>query len=159
MKTILVYYSLDGNTDFAAKKIAAATGGDTLRLFPKKAYPTSGFGKFFRGGMHAVLGKKPPLETYAFDAAAYDRVILGFPVWAGHVAPPLLSFLRDNDLSGKQIAAFACQSGSGGEKALAQLKSCLGREELDAERILIDPKSKPSPENEQKIREFCEKLR
>ena len=52
---IVVYYSLEGNTAYAAEKIAAALGAKTLRLQPKKAYPDSGFRKFFWGGKSAVM--------------------------------------------------------------------------------------------------------
>ena len=117
MKTIIVYYSLEGNTDFAASKIAEIMGADLLRLVPKKSYPSTGFQKFFWAGKSAVMSETPELEPYVFDRASYDRVILGFPVWAGNVAPPIRTFVRDQDLHGKRIAAFACQSGAGAEKA------------------------------------------
>ncbi len=58
-----------------------------------------------------------------------------------------------------RVAAFACEAGNGGEKALARLKEALGAAELDAEMVLIDPKSKPTDENEQKIKEFCDKVK
>ena len=38
------------------------------------------------------------------------------------------------------------------------LKAAIGTEKLDAELILIDPKTKPSKENEKKIKAFCEML-
>ena len=36
MKTLIVYYSHEGNTDFVAKKIAEKTGADLLKLVPVK---------------------------------------------------------------------------------------------------------------------------
>ena len=158
MPTLIVYYSLEGNTDFAAKRIAAQIGADLLRLEPLKAYPASGFRKFFWGGKSAVMAEKPPLSPYAFDADAYDRVVFGFPVWAGNVAPPIRTFVRDNDLRGKRVAAFACQSGSGAEKAFGRLRAALGIEALEAELILIDPKDRPSADNDEKLRAFCARL-
>ena len=155
MTTLIVYYSLEGNTDYAAKKIAEKTGFDTLRLEPVKGYPDSGFRKFVWGGKSAVMAETPALVPYDFDAAAYDRIVFGFPVWAGNVTPPLRTFIKDNDLGGKRIAAFACQSGSGAEKAFRKLKAALGIDTLEAEMVLIDPKKKPSPENERKIEAFC----
>ena len=159
MKTIVVYYSLEGNTDYAAKEIAARLGADLLRVEPDKAYPTSGFRKFFWGGKSAVMGETPALLPYSFDGQAYDRVILGFPVWAGNVAPPVRSFVRENDLRGKRVAAFACQSGSGAEKAFGKLKKQLGAEALEAELVLIDPKDRPDARNDERLRAFCERLR
>ena len=85
--------------------------------------------------------------------------MFGFPVWAGNVTPPIRTFIKDNELSGKHIAAFACQSGSGAEKAFAKLKAALGIQGLEAELVLIDPKAKPDPMNDKKISEFCKKLK
>ncbi len=159
MATLIVYYSLEGNTAWAADRIAAACGFDTLRLAPVKDYPDSGFRKFLWGGKSALMAETPKLAPYRFDAAAYDRIVFGFPVWAGSVTPPIRTFVRDNDLKGKRIAAFACEAGSGAERALGQLKAALGIERFEAEMALIDPKSKPSAENDKKITEFCDKLK
>lgn len=159
MKTLIAYYSLEGNTDWAARRIAEALGAVALRLEPVKAYPDRGFQKFFWCGKSAVMAEKPALQPYDARLDDYDRVILGFPVWAGNVAPPIRSFVRENDLSGKRVAAFACQSGAGAEKAFGKLRACPGIGELEAELILIDPKDKPSEENEARLRAFCEKLK
>jgi flavodoxin len=105
------------------------------------------------------MAETPELEPYTFDASAYDRIVFGFPVWAGNVTPPLRTFIKENDLSGKRFAAFACQSGAGAEKAFEKLKTALGIRELDAELVLIDPKTKPDPINEKKISGFCGKLK
>ena len=105
------------------------------------------------------MAETPELEPYEFDGTAYERVILGFPVWAGNVTPPIRTFLKENDLSGKSLAAFACQSGAGAEKAFGKLLAAVGADKLEAELILIDPKDKPSEANEQKIQAFCEKLK
>jgi len=69
------------------------------------------------------------------------------------------TFVKDNDLKGKHIAAFACQSGSGAEKAFGKLKTAIGIDDLEAELVVIDPKTKASEENDRKIEAFCEKLR
>ncbi len=42
MKKLIVYYSMLGNTEYAANKIAEATGADVLRIAPDKAYPDKG---------------------------------------------------------------------------------------------------------------------
>ena len=158
MKTLIVYYSLEGNTAWAAERIAGATGAELLRLEPVKAYPASGFKKFFWGGKSAVMAETPPLVPYVFDPSAWDRIVFGFPVWAGNLKPPLRTFIRDNKPGGKRFAAFACQSGAGAEKAFGKLKAALGIDALEAELVLIDPKDKPDGANEDKIRAFCAAL-
>lgn len=158
MKTIVVFYSLEGNTEYAAQRIAKALGADLLRIHPRKEYPTGGFRKFVWGGKSALMAEAPALEPYEFDATSYDRVVIGFPVWAGNITPPIRSFVKENDLRGKYVAAFACQSGNGAQKAFEKLKDCVGVDALEAELILIDPKSTPSEDNERGIEAFCKKL-
>ena len=160
MDTAVVYYSMSGNTAFAAQKIARELGADLIELVPVKQYPDKGIRKFLWGGKSAVMAETPPLLPYEFDGDKYGQVIFGFPVWAGNVTPPLRTFIRDNReaLKGKRAAAFACQSGSGAEKAFAKMKALLGVDTFDAQMVLIDPKSKPNDANDAKIDAFCAKL-
>ena len=160
MKTAVVYYSMSGNCEYTAKKIAKAMDADLIRLEPVKAYPDSGARKFLWGGKSAVMGEAPALKPYHFEAPAYGRIIFGFPVWAANPTPPIRTFIRENEdkLRGRKFAAFACQSGNGAEKALSKLKKMLNADSLEAELILIDPMEKPAPEKDQAIADFCAKL-
>ena len=161
MKTAVVYFSLSGNTEYAAEKIAAELGADLIRLEPEKAYPTKGFMKFFVGGKGAVSKAAPALKPYEFAAEDYGMIVLGMPLWAGRVTPPINTFVQENReaLQGKQIAAFVCSSGGSPEKALEQLRAALGIEAFAAELSLVDPKSKADTANEMRITAFCNSLK
>lgn len=50
---------------------------------------------------------------YDIDVADFDTVFIGSPNWLKTFAPPVLSFLRATDLSGKTIIPF-CTHGGGG---------------------------------------------
>lgn len=160
MSTAIVYYSMHGNSEMVAEKIAAKLGADVIKIEPDKAYPDKGAKKFLWGGKSAVMGEQPVLKPYEFDADKYDSIILGFPVWASRPAPPINTFLSEqkSKLSGKKIAVFACQSGNGAEKAFERIKKMIGVEAFDGELILIDPKTKENAENDKKMDSFCEKL-
>ena len=160
MTTTIVYYSMSGNTAMAAGKLAEALSADLLGVRPRRAYPDRGLRKFLWGGKSAVMAETPDLEPYDFRPELYDRVIIGFPVWASNIAPPVRTFVKENldALKAKDVAAFACQSGSGGEKALRKLTECLGRDSLFASMILIDPRDRPNPENDRKIADFLKQL-
>ena len=157
MNTAIVYYSLNGNTKFAASRIAEKLNADLIELHPKKAYHDKGFKKFYFGGKSAVMGEKPELMPYEFNADKYDTIILGMPVWASCITPPLRTFLEEYKdlLKNKEIAVILCQSGSGANKVLEKLKKLLGRESFKAELVLIDHKTNPKDENELKINKFC----
>ena len=160
MKTVIVYYSLEGNTHFIAEKIAERLGTDTLRLRTKKAYADKGFAKFFWGGKSAVMAEKPELEPFDEDMGSYDRIIIGFPVWASNLAPPIRSFIAEcaASLEGKKIAVFACENGSGAPKAFEKLKKALGTDAFVAEAVFIDPKGRPSEKNAEVLDDFCCRL-
>ena len=160
MKTAIVYYSMNGNTAMVAEKLAAGLDADLIEIRPEHAYPDKGFRKFLWGGKAAVMAEKPKLMPYTFHPDDYDRIVFGFPVWAGNITPPLRSFIQENKevIRGKQIAAYACQSGSGAEKAFRKLQECLGLDSLAATLVLIDPKDRPKAENDIAIEEFRNKL-
>lgn len=160
MKRIIVYFSLEGNTEYITNELAKSLSADTLKLVPKKTLHTTGFGKFFWNGKSAVMAEKPELEPYEVDLSAYNQIIFGFPVWAGTFTPPLRTFILENKeaLKDKSIAAFACQSGAGAEKAFSKLQDCLGIDSFTETAIFIDPKEKPSEENALKLNVFAKKL-
>ena len=151
---------MGGNTASVAAKLAESLSADLIELRPERAYPDRGFRKFLWGGKSAVMAETPKLEPYVFQAGLYGQIIFGFPVWASNMAPPVRTFIRENQdaLKDKRVAAFACQSGSGGEKALRRLADCLGRDSLSASMVLIDPKDRPKPENDRIIEDFLKQL-
>lgn len=160
MKTAIVYYSMSGNTKYAADKIAEKVEADIIRIEPVKAYPDKGAKKFIWGGKSAVMGETPALQPYKFSLEKYDRIILGTPVWASNFAPPIRTFIKENpDIQEKRIAVFTCFSGGGADKAIEKMKKYIGIDNFDAELILVDPKEKVKAEDDKKIDVFCEMVK
>ena len=158
MRTAIIYYSMSGNTEFAAEKIAKKLEADVIRIEPVKAYPDKGVKKFFWGGKSAVMGEEPELLPYDCQAEQYDTIIIGTPIWASSFAPPIKTFLSKNrNITDKKIAVFTCFSGGGADKAIEKMKKFIGVDTFLAELILVDPKDKENPENDVMIEEFCRK--
>lgn len=125
MKAVVVYYSYDGNCAFAAEQIAGFLKADVVQLQVVNEKKRSGFAKIFFGVMQVFSGAKPALKPYDFDAAAYDLIVLGSPVWAGSPSPAIKSFLSNTKINGKKIALFMCHAGGLGsalDKFRAELK-------------------------------------
>ena len=160
IKAAVVFYSMSGNTKYTAERISEFLGAKLIPLMPTKAYPDSGFKKYFWGGKSALMGDRPKLEPYVFDASDYDLIILGGPVWAGTFPPPLRTFVEENRmvLEGKRLAAFFCCSGGPG-KVLEKFSAFLATAKMKQSLVLIDPKDKPSDDNEEKIKAFCSLLK
>ena len=117
-KTIVVYYSLEGNIDFVAKKIAEKLGADIFRLETVKEYPKKGLLKYFHGGKDSVAGLKPELKGELPNLAEYEKIVIGAPVWASKPAAPINTFFEKAGLSGKSCFAFASSAGGNSAKCL-----------------------------------------
>ena len=158
MKTIVVYYSLEGNSKYVADEIAKKLGADTLRLESKKAYPTGTMSKYFWGGKDVVMGETPELLPYQFHKKDYDVIILGTPVWAGRYAPPIKTFLKENDLKDKKIGLFACSASGNAEKCLQAIKQTIETQENTPFLSLTNPAKTLSQEDKQSIEKFCSEI-
>lgn len=139
MKTAIIYYSLEGNMDYIAKRISIDNAADLYRLIPKKEYPTGKVSKFVWGGKSATFGEKPALVNEKIDLDKYDTLIIGSPVWAGTTAPPLNSFFEDYSISGKNIFLIATCGGGSTDKLFAKMKSHLNENEIKGTYTFVEP--------------------
>lgn len=157
-RTAIVYFSLNGNTEYVAERIydnlEDQTMIDVIKLEPVKPYVDKGPMKFVKGGAASVFGAKPELVEYQFDPKEYDTVIIGTPVWAGSIAPPLRSFLLSNKLKGKNVAIFLCSSSGKVEKCMDKLKKYLKKSAVVTTLSLLDPAKAKSGEDLYEIQRF-----
>ena len=150
MKPVVVYYSLDGNCAFVAEELKTLLSADLLRLCTKDEKKRSKFGQLMWGGGMVFRKKNPELKPWNFDSSAYDLIILGVPVWAGHPAPPIRTFLAEAGISGKKIALFVCHGGGMG-KSLEKFRAMLTGNDIIAEANFLDPGKNAGEETKQQI--------
>ncbi len=127
MKSIVVFYSYEGNTRLVAENIANSIGADIIEIKPEKEMKSKGVMKFLWGGRQAMMGVKPPLREIKKDLNSYDLIFIGTPVWAWSPAPPIRTFLEDHLPKGKRIALFSSCEGGGGktfEKMTEMARGC-----------------------------------
>jgi flavodoxin len=139
MKTIVVYYSLEGNTALIARGLAETLGADILRLETEKPFPEQAPAKYFKGGMSTVFRFKPKLKSPIPDLSAYDFIVLGTPVWAGSYAAPIHTLVKKHGFSGKKLAFFLCCGGGDTEKCLTRLKNALPGNDFAGELVFVEP--------------------
>jgi flavodoxin len=109
---LVVFYSLDGDVRFLAGTLAKELVMDSMELELVKPHPTHGFMKYFIGGFLAATGATPPLRPLVHDAAHYDLIFIGTPVWNSRPTPAVRTFLKDAVLKGKRVAFFTSYGGS-----------------------------------------------
>ena len=113
MKPLIVYYSYSGITRRLAEDIALITDGNLRELKPQKPYSFSYNTAVKEARAEIEKGYCPPLLQGAEPIEDTDVIFVGSPNWLKTFAPPVLSFLRSVDLSGKTIIPF-CTHGGGG---------------------------------------------
>lgn len=125
MKNLIIYYSLDGNTELIASLIASKIEAATIHIQPVKEIPTKGFMKYFWGGKSVVFNEKPKIVYPIINVNDFDQIFIGTPVWNNSYAPPLATFLHENKIENKNIILFACHGGGGAKKTFERLSNLL----------------------------------
>lgn len=112
-KTLVLYYSLTGNTKVVAEEIASRLGADIEAIECVNPYDTAFHATIERCKEEQAQGILPEILPVKADLSQYDIIFVGYPVWFGTYAPPIATWLNSVDLSGKKVALF-CTFGSGG---------------------------------------------
>ena len=135
-KKLVAYFSASGVTAQVAKKLAEAVGADLFEIAPKVPYTKADLDWMDARSRSTVEmkdpGSRPELAAALPDAADYDTVYVGFPIW-WYVAPTIVNtFLESIDLSGKTVVPFATSGGSGmGKTNERRAPSCKGAKLLN----------------------------
>ena len=125
MKTLIVFYSRTGCTRQAAEALAALLGADLEELREKA--DRSGVKGYLLAGRDAMQGRPAELLPTTRQAADYDQVILGTPVWAFTMCPAIRAWLQREAAQVKRAAFLCTQGGNGAERAMREIEKLLGR--------------------------------
>ena len=117
MKILVAYFSKSGKTERAAMAIAGTLDGEIYRIRTKKKYPASFMLTVAELRKEMKTGEKPALAGGLPKVEQYDKILLGFPVWAGTLPPAVVGFLEKLDLKGKDLYPFYTSRGGAARKA------------------------------------------
>ena len=156
MKRLIVYYSLSGNTEEAAKKIAKELGADLLKLETVKAMPKSFAAQIMVGGGQVAFNHIPKLKPFDIDPSSYDEIILGSPIWNSKGVPAVNAFLKDEKAAAKVTSLFFLSGGGEVQKGLTAITKLLPN--LKNTVSLLDKKHEDSKSNDAKIAEFVKSI-
>ena len=157
MKRLVVYYSLSGNTEEAAVKIAKGLDADLLKLETVKKMPKAFFSQIIVGGGQVMMNYIPKLKELDKDANEYDEIILGSPIWNSKGVPAINAFLQDEKAAAKVTSLFFSSGGGEVEKGLAAITKKLPN--LKNTASLLDRKHPDSKDNDAKIEDFIARVK
>lgn len=100
MKTLVIFYSYTGNTRRFAQGLAKKESADITEV--KEVSRPGRVKAYLVGCIAALRGKSWRIQPPGVDLAAYDRLILLSPVWAGN-PPPAVNALLEQLPVGKSV--------------------------------------------------------
>lgn len=112
-KVLIAYFSWSGNTKFIAEKIHKNIGGDLFEIEPITPYP-----KNYNETAYGIAkeqkekGIHPDLKNNG-NTNDYDVIFVGTPAWWYTMAPPVMTFLENNNFEGKTLIPFITHGGGG----------------------------------------------
>lgn len=127
-KILVAYFSWSGTSERIAQNIISQTGADSFRIERETPYSddytTVAYGE---AKDEADNNARPPLKDPLESVAAYDKIVLCYPIW-WHTAPMTVgTFLESYDLTGKTIypvSQSASMDRSQYDQSVAFVKEC-----------------------------------
>ncbi len=167
-KVLIVYLSRTNNTKAIAEIIQQNVGGSLVALELEKPYPENYQATVQQVADENASGYLPPLKTKIDSIQKYDVVFVGFPTWGMQLPPPMKSFLKQYDLSGKTIVPFNTNGGYGIGTSFQKVKELCpnsnvlegftirGGSERDGQYLVLkDEKRKEAEDN---VKQWLQKL-
>lgn len=125
---------LYGNTEYVARLIAEATGGDLFAIETEKKYPTPYKALVDEAKREADAGERPRLTTHIGNLVDYNVIFVGYPNWWYDMPMVIYAFFEEYDFKGKTVIPFVTHGGS----RFSQSVETIGKLEPEA-RVVRGP--------------------
>lgn len=112
-KMLVLYYSETGTTKTVAEELQKQLNADIESIEAVEPYSGNFQETIQRGQREMQSGEWPAIKPIQKKIADYDIIFLGYPIWFGTYANPIVTLIKENDFAGKTIVPF-CSFGSGG---------------------------------------------
>ena len=126
-KVLVAYFSFTNNTKAYAEKIAQMSGGDLYEIVPQVAYGSENSNYYdettraYKEQYNTGGEQRPAIHATLTNAAQYDVVFLGSPIWYSKSPRVILTFLDTYGFAGKTIVPFVTSASTGITKVNEEL--------------------------------------
>lgn len=125
MKTLIVFFSLTGNTRKIAQAISDELNGTLEEI--QDTRNRNGIAGYLLSIIEALFKKRSKIQEVKHDPSVYDLVIIGTPVWAFNISSPVRTYLEQKKKSINAAAFFVTCTASGGKKVLQDMTNLYGK--------------------------------
>lgn len=145
-----------GNVEQLAGWVQEQTGGDLFSIQVSDPYPSDWDACLERANIERGQDARPELAENVENVDSYDVVFLGYPNWWYGVPMAVLSFLENNDLSGKTVYLF-CSHGTGGvARSVDMIKQAVPNANIS--ESIFDCYEEETSSSKQAIQDWVKKL-
>ena len=155
MRVFVVYYSWTGHTKQVAEVIAEECDADLEQIQDVEDRADFFFG-YLRSAYHALTKQISGIRAVVKDPADYDLVVLGTPVWAWNLSPPMRAYISAQSAKFREVGFFCTEGGAGGDGVFKQMAELSGKRPV-ATLIVTEAELKSSDYGD-KLQEFAQAL-
>ena len=112
-KSLVLYYSQTGATKAVAEELQNRLGADIDSIIAVEPYSGTYDETITRCQKEMEGNILPEIKAISADISKYDTIYIGYPVWFGRYARPMMAYIKSAKLDGKVIVPFFT-FGSGG---------------------------------------------
>ena len=154
MKSLVVYFSLDGHTTRLAKEIAKRCNGDPDVI--QEQHDRASWSGKLRSTWDALTRAEAPIHKPTHNPTRYDLVIIGSPALSMGVAPPVRAYIHQYADGFKRVAFFCAEGGSTDERTFAELSRLCGKRPVAT--FAVNRKHLPLPAHMEGVSGFMDNL-
>lgn len=111
LSVFVVYYSYSGITKKISERLSELLNTTTYEIKTVKPYPTDKRETARISQEERNSGNLPDIVDDLPDLSSFDIILIGGPIWNGHLATPLMQYMKKTDFKGKKVAAFYTDEG------------------------------------------------
>ena len=108
--TLVVYYSFSGNSKKVAEYVKNKLGADILELEPLVPF-SDDYDEVVDEWQNSDIKRDVEIKPINLDLSNYSKVVLITGTWWYGITPVMKKFLKENDLSGKDVIVAASNAG------------------------------------------------
>ena len=121
-KVIIISFSKSGNTQIISDYINKSTKIRLYNIKPKNSYPSSYDETLKIAENEQNTNARPEIDNPLKDISNYDIILLGYPLWYGHLPNIVVTQLELLDLENKEIYPFNTHGSSGISNSVNDIK-------------------------------------
>ena len=121
-KALIIYFTRTGNTELFANYIKEKMNIELFKIVPAYPYPEDNDEMSKVCQEEQSSNARPEIKDPLTDVSEYDTILLGTPIWYGHIPNIVMTQLEKLNLNGKTIYPFNTHGGSGVGSTVTDIK-------------------------------------